>query len=260
MKCLMGLGTGAAPNSGSHDDLYNSSSCFYNVLGVPWNADDTAIRKAYRKLALQWHPDKNPSNNEVAEQKFKRITQAYEVLSDPKKRNSYDRLRLTDSQRHNRQSHNVFHHRFRSPFDIFQEFFSQKDLFDDFMVDGKSFSPFFFRNRSDSVDSFYRRAGSHEKRFNNSAFSGDKNNELINENDCSFSSVIQFSSAEPGKNASSRKTTTSTKIIDGVKIVTKRVEAEGKETIEVIENGVLKSRVINKYPVGEVTAYVNYIQ
>uniref|UniRef100_A0A1I8EIE1 J domain-containing protein n=1 Tax=Wuchereria bancrofti TaxID=6293 RepID=A0A1I8EIE1_WUCBA len=226
----MGLGTGATPNSGSHDDLSNSSSCFYNVLGVPRNADDAAIRKAYRKLALQWHPDKNPSNNEVAEQKFKRITQAYEVLSDPKKRNSYDRSRLTGSQRHNRQSCNVFHHRFRSPFDIFQEFFGQKDLFDDFMIDGKSFSPFFFRNRSDSVDSFYKRAGS------------------------SFSSVIQFSSAEPGKNASSRKTTTSTKIIDGVKVVTKRIEAEGKETIEVTENGVLKSRVINKNPVGEATA------
>ncbi|EJW88143.1 DnaJ domain-containing protein [Wuchereria bancrofti] len=248
----MGLGTGATPNSGSHDDLSNSSSCFYNVLGVSRNADDAAIRKAYRKLALQWHPDKNPSNNEVAEQKFKRITQAYEVLSDPKKRNSYDRSRLTGSQRHNRQSCNVFHHRFRSPFDIFQEFFWPKGP--DFMIDGKSFSPFFFRNRSDSVDSFYKRAGSHRKRFTNSAFSDDKNNELINENDCSFSSVIQFSSAEPGKNASSRKTTTSTKIIDGVKVVTKRIEAEGKETIEVTENGVLKSRVINKNPVGEATA------
>ncbi|KAL4002839.1 DnaJ domain family protein [Acanthocheilonema viteae] len=247
----MGLGS----NSGSHDDLSNGSSCFYSILGVPRNADDVAIRKAYRKLALQWHPDKNPNNNKIAEQKFKRITQAYEVLSDPKKRNLYDRSRLSNSQRHNKQSRNVFHHRFRSPFDIFQEFYSYMDLLDDFMMNEKPFSPFFFRKRSDSVDSLYRRAGSHKTRFTNDAFFDDKrNNEFVNENDCSFSSVIRFSSAEPGKNASSRKTSTSTKIIDGVKIVTKRIEAEGKETIEVIENGVLKSRVINKNPIGETAA------
>ncbi|EFO16342.1 DnaJ domain-containing protein [Loa loa] len=248
----MGLGTDTTPNSGHRNDLSSGSGCFYSVLGVSRNADDAAIRKAYRKLALQWHPDKNPNNNEVAEQKFKHITQAYEVLSDPKKRSSYDRSRLTNSQRHNKQSRDIFHHRFRSPFDIFEEFCGQKDLFDDFMMDGKPFSPFFFRTRSDSVDSLYRRAGSHRRRFADNFFPDDKrNSEFINENDCSFSSVIQFSSAEPGKNASSRKTTTSTKIIGGVKVVTKRVETEGKETIEVTENGVLKSRVINKNPVGE---------
>uniref|UniRef100_A0A0R3RL38 J domain-containing protein n=1 Tax=Elaeophora elaphi TaxID=1147741 RepID=A0A0R3RL38_9BILA len=82
----MGRGTGTTPNSGSYDDDLSSSgtSCLYSILGVPRNADDVAIRKAYRKLALQWHPDKNPNNNEVAEQKFKRISQAYEVLSDRK--------------------------------------------------------------------------------------------------------------------------------------------------------------------------------
>uniref|UniRef100_A0A915PH31 J domain-containing protein n=1 Tax=Setaria digitata TaxID=48799 RepID=A0A915PH31_9BILA len=246
----MGLGTGTTPNSHLHDDFSSASTCFYSVLGVPRNADSAAIRKAYRKLALQWHPDKNPNNNEVAEQKFKRITQAYEVLSDPKKRNCYDRSRWTGLQRQNKQSHNVFHRRFQSPFDIFQEFFGYKDMFDDFMMDGKHFSSFLFRSRSDSVDSLYRKPGSHRARFtNNTLFDDKSDNELINGNDCSFSSVIRFSSAEPGKNASSRKTTTSMKIIDGVKVVTKRIEAEGKETIEVIENGVLKSRVISENPV-----------
>ncbi|CAG9531695.1 unnamed protein product [Cercopithifilaria johnstoni] len=251
----MGLRKGTTPTSGSHDDLSNGPSCFYSILEIPSNADDVTIRKAYRKLALQWHPDKNPNNNKAAEQKFKRITEAYEVLSDPKKRNSYDRSRLISSQPHSKQSHNVFHHRFRSPFDIFQGFYSYMDLLDDFMMNEKPFSPFFFRTRSDSVDSLYRKAGSHKTRFTSSASFDDKrNNELINENDCSFSSIIRFSSAEPGKNASSRKTSTTTKIIDGVKVVTKRIEAEGKETIEVIENGVLKSRVINKNSVGETAA------
>uniref|UniRef100_A0A0R3RHN9 SHSP domain-containing protein n=1 Tax=Elaeophora elaphi TaxID=1147741 RepID=A0A0R3RHN9_9BILA len=177
------------------------------------------------------------------------------ILFAAKKRTSYDRSRLTSSQRHSKQSRNVFHHRFRSPFDIFQEFFTYKDLLDDFMMDEKPFQPFFFRTRSDSVDSLYGRTGTHRTRFTNNDFFDDKrNNGLINENDCSFSSIIRFSSAEPGKNASSRKTSTTTKIIDGVKVVTKRIEAEGKETIEVIENGVLKSRVINKNPIGETAA------
>ncbi|KAM3723747.1 DnaJ [Dirofilaria immitis] len=252
----MGLGAGTAPNSGSRDDLSNASNCLYNVLGVPRNADAVAIRKAYRKLALQWHPDKNPNNNEVAEKKFKRITQAYEILSDPRKRNSYDCSRLTNSQRYSKQSCNVFHNRFRSPFDIFQEFFGYKDLFEDFMTDDKPFSPFTFRPRSDSADSFYRRSETDRTRFTNNIFFDNKGNtDLIQEKDCSFSSVIRFSSAEPGKNASSRKTTTTTKIIDGVKVITKKIEAEGKEIIEVIENGVLKSRVINMNAVGETTTH-----
>jgi DnaJ-class molecular chaperone len=61
---------------------------FYEVLGVSKNASEAEIKRAYRKLALQWHPDRNkdPSANE----KFKEINKAYEVLSDPKKKEVYD--------------------------------------------------------------------------------------------------------------------------------------------------------------------------
>ena len=62
----------------------------YDRLSVPTKATPDEIRKAYRKLALQWHPDKNPGNPEAVE-KFKEISQAYEVLSDEKKREKYDR-------------------------------------------------------------------------------------------------------------------------------------------------------------------------
>jgi len=52
---------------------------YYEILGVPRNADDDALKKAYRKQALKWHPDRNPNNKELATKKFKELAEAYEV-------------------------------------------------------------------------------------------------------------------------------------------------------------------------------------
>jgi len=63
---------------------------FYEILGVSKTASAEEIKRAYRKLALKWHPDKNKSAD--AEEKFKEINQAYEVLSNPQKRRQYDQF------------------------------------------------------------------------------------------------------------------------------------------------------------------------
>ena len=63
---------------------------FYDMLSVGTDADTDAIKRAYRKAAIRWHPDKNPEERELAESKFKAIAEAYEVLSDPARRQIYD--------------------------------------------------------------------------------------------------------------------------------------------------------------------------
>ena len=63
---------------------------FYDILGVQKNATDDELKKAYRKMAMKYHPDRNPDSKD-AEAKFKEAKEAYEMLTDPKKRAAYDR-------------------------------------------------------------------------------------------------------------------------------------------------------------------------
>ncbi len=91
---------------------------YYSVLGVDRNADAATIKKAYRKLAQKYHPDKNP-DDQKAEEQFKKITEAYAVLSDSEKRQQYDQYGDAD-----------FHQRF-SQEDIFRNM-NMGDIFGSF--------------------------------------------------------------------------------------------------------------------------------
>jgi len=65
---------------------------YYGILGIPRNASDAEIKKAYRKLAMRYHPDRNPGREKWANEKFKEINEAYGVLGDPQKRKQYDQF------------------------------------------------------------------------------------------------------------------------------------------------------------------------
>ena len=83
-------GAGSREPGGGCDIVYkkekmSSKKDYYEVLGVPKDASDDVIRKAYKKLAIKWHPDKHTDDKKAAEEKFKEISEAYSVLSDPKK-------------------------------------------------------------------------------------------------------------------------------------------------------------------------------
>jgi len=123
---------------------------YYAHLEVGHDATAADIRAAYRRLALKWHPDKNPENRDEANQKFKQIAAAYEVLSDPGRRADYDRGELPGQARTAHSDSNVprwsfstststgghgsrqtpfFEFEFRNPEDIFKDFFKNDPFF-----------------------------------------------------------------------------------------------------------------------------------
>jgi len=95
---------------------------YYEVLGVPQNASDDEIKRTYRKLAMKYHPDRNPNDKE-AEEKFKEAAEAYEVLRDSEKREIYDRFGHAGLEGTGFRGFSGFEDIFSSFGDIFEGFF-----------------------------------------------------------------------------------------------------------------------------------------
>ena len=89
---------------------------YYDVLKVNKNSTKEEIKNSYKKLAMKYHPDKNINDKDAAEQKFKEISEAYEVLSDKEKKYNYDNGRNITIHNHN-------------PFDIYKQFFNNQFSF-----------------------------------------------------------------------------------------------------------------------------------
>src|SRR6516164_8094201 len=109
---------------------------YYAVLGLEKGVSEEEIKKAYRRLAVKYHPDKNPGDK-TAEEQFKELGEAYEVLNDPQKRTAY-----------NQYGHAAFDKRagggfgraggFHDPFDVFREVFGGGSIFEDLFGGGRS--------------------------------------------------------------------------------------------------------------------------
>ncbi|XP_015865571.1 dnaJ homolog subfamily B member 2 isoform X2 [Peromyscus maniculatus bairdii] len=205
---------------------------YYEILDVPPSASADDIKKAYRKKALQWHPDKNPDNKEFAEKKFKEVAEAYEVLSDKHKREIYDRYGregltgagTVPSQPETGGMGPGFTFTFRSPEEVFREFFGNGDPFSELFDDLGPFSE------------LQNRGARHTGPFFTFSSSSPGQSD--------FSSSFSFS---PGAGAF-RSVSTSTTFVQGHRITTRRIMENGQERVEVEEDGQLKSVSINGIP------------
>ena len=126
-------------------------SDYYKILGVEKNASENDLKKAYRKLAIKYHPDKNQGNEEATE-KFKEISEAYEILSDSEKRNVYDQFGKEGLSNNGMGGANV------NPNDIFRSFFGGG-------MGGMAGMPFnMFGNMGGGSNNFRQRKGPNKKR------------------------------------------------------------------------------------------------
>ncbi|XP_022353005.1 sterile alpha motif domain-containing protein 13 isoform X1 [Enhydra lutris kenyoni] len=198
---------------------------YYRVLGVPQNASPADIKKAYHQLALQVHPDKNPENREAAEEKFKQVAEAYDVLSDAKKRNNYDKSKENHIKMENTgdcRDKNCLKEKpqFERPHSGFQNVFEDGDFF--------------------SGDCFSTGHVGKARRFHSSFF------DVIPILDTGFSTFVSLGSRPSPPSSGTfvpfvssgmgnfRLVTTCSQIVNGKRVVTKKVleNVRGKTEVE----------------------------
>ncbi|NXT70256.1 DNJB8 protein, partial [Chaetops frenatus] len=202
---------------------------YYKVLGLQKNASQDDIKKSYHKLALKWHPDKNPRNEEEAEKKFKEIVEAYEILSDPQKRSHYDKS--VEESRVGREraaaGYNTFfcsHHGLPHQEEVFVGMYPFTCIFvdpSDIRINGEHWQSTTGRGRR-SREPFVQ--------WNSFCPSGHP------------TSVFAENTAGP---YGVRRVIATTEVINGKTVTTRKIIEDGQETEEVEEDGQLKSVKIN---------------
>lgn len=237
---------------------------YYEVLGVSRSASVEEIKKAYRKLALKWHPDKNIDNREIAEMNFKRLSEAYEVLSDSSKRQLYDQYGkdgLTNGGAPNQGGYGNF----AGPFgfdggmgNIFEAFGSG------FNMGGVFSGGFTFRNPNDVFREFFEN-DPFGNLFQSSSSTGHQNQSatasstafmdpfgMFQSMDQGFQSMNSMSfhmgSGGPASGSNLKRVSTSIKRVNGRTIETKKVVENGVETVTITENGRVTNKTINGQP------------
>ncbi|KAM8995103.1 dnaJ homolog subfamily B member 8 [Ara ararauna] len=216
---------------------------YYRVLGLKKSASQDDVKKSYHKLALKWHPDKNPNNKEEAEKKFKAVAEAYEVLSDPQKRLLYDKSG-EESRPHRARGTTVGDNGFfNSPcefqdLNIFSEAYGELNPF-----------PHYFWDPFDSLrynDENWHRKNGRGRRSN-----------LFSDFMVSFMQWNSFGPREQPKSTFAedragphgiRSVLTTTKVINGKRITIRRIIEHGQERTEVEEDGRLKSVTTRNWP------------
>ncbi|XP_066903783.1 dnaJ homolog subfamily B member 6-B isoform X2 [Halyomorpha halys] len=275
---------------------------YYKILEVNKGSSNADIKKAYRRLALKWHPDKNPDNADEANKRFKEISEAYEVLSDDAKRKIYDEQRSGGGSGKTGFYHcNINGHHFTRPrassfrsffhHNPFRSFFEKKRrVYDQYGREGLNERrgrtrhyqdedmdyfgfPFTFRDPEEVFREFFggspfadlftaaqpmyddggrrgHRTGGHQDTLS-SIFSpmggfGFGFDDMLSNMDGNAVSFTSFSSSF-GNSATpvTKRTSTSTRFINGKKITTKKVIENGKETVMQYENDILKSKTVN---------------
>ena len=254
--------------------MESNSEDYYEILSVSRDANVEQIKKAYRKSALRWHPDKNLDQRELAERNFKRLAEAYEVLSDPQKRQIYDRYgkdgltnggpdptaragfgfpgmaNLFDgvfNMAGPRAGAGMYGFNFRDPNDVFREFFGNNDPFAEFFADlsanqgagGQSAGHGGHHQGGGGISHMGGGLFDPFAMFGGNMFGGAG----------SGMSMHMSSSTMGGPGgANVKRISTSVKTVNGKRIETKRVVDNGVETVTVTENGKITSKTVNGQP------------
>lgn len=228
---------------------------YYELLGIPNNAVKSEIKRAYRKLALKWHPDKNPANSIEANQRFKEICEAYQILFDDRRRRIYDHERYRRAFDNNNNNYNnngsggkpQQQQQTQSFFSGFNQWFAFKSPDEIFREEFGNESPKFYESMDPPMNYCSCYHGPNDIPHRNfMAFMRDPfTNMTMNFDEPQMDARKSATREAAPVAAEQRNIVVTTKYVDGRKMVTKRYQDNQGETILLYENGKLISKTFN---------------